>query len=357
MSTGLLVRLRAVRTLPPRLVLATALASLAGFSLGALQGQPLWAILLLGVLPWVPVLAFEMVWTYRHYGWLALFYVLVITQSAHFLEHVAQMYQIHVLHLHGSHAQGVFGRLNIEWVHFLWNTWVFVAAALLAYRFRRNWWLLPTLAIALWHESEHLYIMVEYWTTGAEGTPGLLAQGGAIAGGTSLTRPDLHFLYNAVETLPLVVAFAYQLRRSYDVWLARAFPLLSEDELTRITPRLRSLRFRPGRTIVSETQSPNGSYVLVKGQVDVVRRVGDGDDVHVATLGPGRLLGAPGSVPDVPTAASAVATTPVEVLVVDRETARTALGPPPSSDNGELPEALVVLRQRLRTAKSEPAGH
>jgi hypothetical protein len=42
-------------------------------------------------------------------------------------EHVAQIVQLHVLHLSGANAQGIVGRLNIEWVHFIWNVFVLVA--------------------------------------------------------------------------------------------------------------------------------------------------------------------------------------------------------------------------------------
>jgi hypothetical protein len=52
--------------------------------------------------------------------------VLVVTQTGHVFEHVAQMVQIHVLGLTGGSARGVFGALDIEWVHFIFNTWVIV---------------------------------------------------------------------------------------------------------------------------------------------------------------------------------------------------------------------------------------
>ena len=66
--------------------------------------------------------------------------------------------------------------------------------------------------ISAWHAVEHTYIMYVYLmyvylTTGLSGTPGLLASGGLIGGGLPLARPDLHFLYNLVETAPLVLAF------------------------------------------------------------------------------------------------------------------------------------------------------
>ena len=116
--------------------------------------------------------------------------------------------------LAGSHAHGVFGALDIEWVHFAWNTWVGIAGLLLLARFRTNYWLWLTMVIAVWHGFEHAYILSVYLTTGQAGTPGFLARGGAIAGGLPLLRPDLHFLYNLIETAPLVAGFIYQCRQT-----------------------------------------------------------------------------------------------------------------------------------------------
>jgi hypothetical protein len=48
--------------------------------------------------------------------------------------------------------------------------------------------------------------------TGVAGLPGLLAQGGAVVGGLPISRPDLHFLYNLIETVPLVLGFFQQVR-------------------------------------------------------------------------------------------------------------------------------------------------
>jgi len=108
----------------------------------------------------------------------------------------------------------VFGALDIEWVHFVWNSLVFVSLALLVWRFPRNPLLWATFVISIWHQVEHSYILSVYLRTGVAGTPGLLAKGGKIAGGLPLKRPDLHFFYNLIETLPLFGAFGLQLRRS-----------------------------------------------------------------------------------------------------------------------------------------------
>ena len=193
-----------------------ALAGLLSLGLLLLASSRAWAIWLVGataLAPWLPLLAVQTAWTYQRYQWLALFYVLVVTQTGHFLEHVAQMIQLHLLGLAGGDARGVFGALDIEWVHFVWNTWVLLAVLVLLVPFGANRWLRLTALLSGWHGLEHAFIFSVFLMTGVSGTPGLLSQGGALRGGLPIGRPDLHFIYNLVETLPLALAFLQQAAR------------------------------------------------------------------------------------------------------------------------------------------------
>jgi hypothetical protein len=56
-------------------------------------------------------------------------------------------------------------------------------------------------------------MITTYIRTGIPGTLGLLSSGGLPFGGLPIARPDLHFLYNLVETIPLLVAWIVELRR------------------------------------------------------------------------------------------------------------------------------------------------
>lgn len=137
----------------------------------------------------------------------ALFVAIVISQIFHLGEHVSQMIEIHVLGLSGANARGIIGALDIEWVHFIWNTWIIVGVIALLIAFPGNRWLWVAAILSCWHEIEHLVIMLTFLRTGLAGSPGLLSQGGMIAGGLPLARPDLHFLYNLVEVIPLIGAY------------------------------------------------------------------------------------------------------------------------------------------------------
>lgn len=156
--------------------------------------------------------------------WIALFAVLVLAQTAHLFEHVAQMVQLHVLAHTGASARGIVGQLDIEWVHFLWNAGVVVALAILLVQFGANRWLIVATAFASWHLVEHDVIMQAFLATGIPGSPGLLSTGGLILGGLPLARPDLHFVYNLIEASLIALAFVSQLRRDVGTAWPRPLP-------------------------------------------------------------------------------------------------------------------------------------
>ncbi len=311
-------RIMPTGAVPHYIIGITALVSFVGPILGGLLGWPLWAMTVTAVLPWLPLFTSEMIWIARHYSWLALFALLVIGQTGHFFEHVAQMVQIHILGLKGAAARGIIGPLDIEWVHFIWNTWVLIAVLVLLHRFRTNPWLWPTALLASWHEIEHVFIMSVYLTTGRAGTPGLLSQGGAIGGGLPLARADLHFLYNLLETIPLLVAFFYQVRRSSDAWLAQAFPHLPQQTLIEATRHLRPLQFAAGETLVRQGEAADRFYILTQGQVSITRQRPDGSKVLVESLESGQSFGEIALLTHEPHDASVRATSDVEVLALDK---------------------------------------
>jgi cyclic nucleotide-binding protein len=345
MFSPLLRRLITLQDVPQRIVVLTVVVAALGIGVGIEQSWPIWAIGLAGLLPFVPIFTLETIWTHRHYEWLAVFYILVVTQVGHFGEHVAQMIEIHVLNLTGPDARGIFGALDVEWVHFIWNTWIIVAAVLMLMvaSFRKNRWLWLTLAIAGWHELEHGYIMSVYLTTGVAGTPGLLAKGGLIDGGLPLTRADLHFIYNLIETTPLVLAFIWQLKHTYDEWLARALPHLSEQQLVEITHHVKTLQFAPGEVIVRQGDPSDRFYIITQGEVSATCVDPNGKEMQLGTYEIGNYFGEVGLLTQTPRTATIRAKTAVEVLALDRATFQMMI------KNSEATAGVLVsaVQQRL----------
>ncbi len=179
------------------------------------MGWQLWLVALLILLVWSPILFYTTRALYQHYRWMAFFFVLLVAQSVHFIEHIAQMIQIHILGLSGSQAHGIIGVLDFEWIHFLFDGgWVPICTYILFVVYRKsNAWLWVLIPVVTWHGIEHVVIISYYLRTGIVGSSGLLASGGAIAGGLPLTRPDLHFLYNLLEEALIVLAYVHQIKK------------------------------------------------------------------------------------------------------------------------------------------------
>ena len=213
MSTRMVKHIISSNTIPLFAVVGALLISLSLLIIHFI-GMDLWKVALLILLAWLPIFFFKTREIYRQYHWLAFFFVLLIAQSVHFTEHIAQMIQIHLLGLSGMQAHGIIGMLDLEWVHFIFDAvWLplFVYILLFVYR-KSNPWLWVLGVIVTWHAFEHVVIMSYYLRTGIVGSPGLLAHGGIIAGGLALIRPDLHFLYNLIEETLILIAYTYQLK-------------------------------------------------------------------------------------------------------------------------------------------------
>lgn len=217
MSKPLFKQIVSIHSVPFSILLLVSLFSWAMLFTHSIGWMP-WQIALVILIAWFPLFLAKTTSIYRRYHWLALFFVLAVVQSVHFIEHIAQMIQIHFLGFQGMEAHGIFGMLDLEVVHFTFDgALVPICTIALLFLFRKNPWLWVLLVIVTWHGIEHFYIMSVFLRTGIQGTPGLLSHGGAIAGGLPLIRPDLHFLYNLVEESLIVVGYIYQIKQTDSV--------------------------------------------------------------------------------------------------------------------------------------------
>jgi hypothetical protein len=409
-------RFLSFRRIPLRIVAITALASYA-LQIGAIvQGQPLYIIALYTLIPWIPLAVFEGIWKYEHYGWIAAFAVVTALQVGHLGEHALQVTQLRVLDgvlacppprdteanarravelglrptgqestgkvvtsvvhatpdgqpvrdaagqpVSGPPACGVFGQLDFETVHLVWDTLVWVGALWLLTKFPRNPWLWVAMVAASAHEVEHLFLgaifffdtakqftytetlwattvngnsitaypagvrqtLVDFYDAG--GKTGIMGRAGLFEQVFGLKdvlpiRPYLHFGYNTFVVVPTVIAFFVQVRRAYDEYLARALPQLTEEQLVRATPRLQSLRFPAGAVIVHQGDPADRFYIITRGFVEVVRHTPDGREVAVNRLGEGQYFGEIGLLHGGRRIATVRAVDAVEVLALDRET-------------------------------------
>jgi len=168
--------------------------------------------------PWIPLLAAETVWKYEHYGFWAIFGVVVLLQIGHMGEHTVQVTQLLLYRGALAQAHGVFGQLDFETIHFVWDSAIWVVLCFVLTRFGRgNRWLWVAFVAASLHEVEHLYLFWTYrtdpWFYMHGGLAGIMGNGGVI--GSPLARPYLHFAYNLIVVVPMLCAFLDQTRHVY----------------------------------------------------------------------------------------------------------------------------------------------
>lgn len=143
---------------------------------------------------------------------LRIFLVIVL---AHWAEHLTQAIQIYVLGWPLPEARGVLGvpfpwLVTSEWMHYGYALVMLVGFLVLRPGFTgtsRTWWN-TTLGIQVWHHFEHLLLLVQALT-------GSYLLGKAVP--TSLIqllapRVELHLFYNALVTLPMIVAMVLHTR-------------------------------------------------------------------------------------------------------------------------------------------------
>jgi hypothetical protein len=200
---------------PGRAVAVAATISLTGVAVAFVAGAHLWIGGLALVLPWIPLVAVEARWKYARYGVFAAFALLVLMQLLHMGEHTMQVGQLMVHQGDLAQSHGVFGQLDFELVHFVTDTILWITLGLLLIVFRGgNRWLWVAFAAASLHQVEHFYLFWLYHAHqsvySAGGFAGIMGSGGMI--GSPLDRPYLHFTYNFIIIVPLVIALWDQAR-------------------------------------------------------------------------------------------------------------------------------------------------
>src|SRR5579871_4859605 len=104
-----------INSVPTGALAITVAASWLGMVITIVLQYPLVVIGIVTLIPWLPLFFSEATWKYRHYAWFALIELLVIVQGLHFIEHIAQITEVDLLHLPRSQARGIFGNLDQEY--------------------------------------------------------------------------------------------------------------------------------------------------------------------------------------------------------------------------------------------------
>ena len=199
-----------------RWVRAALALSLATIPVSVALGATLWMAWLAILAPWWVVIALEVRLKYARDAMFTIFGLMVILQLLHMVEHSTQLAQLALTGGALAKAHGVIGQLDFETVHFVADTTLWISLAVLTVHFKgRNAWLWVAFAAASLHEIEHLYL---FWLYTAENTVYLSGGAAGIMGhygliGSPLDRPYLHYTYNFIVIVPMILAFWDDARR------------------------------------------------------------------------------------------------------------------------------------------------
>jgi alkyl hydroperoxide reductase subunit AhpC len=103
---------------------------------------------------------------------------------------------------------------------------------------------------------------------------------------------------------------------SDDDWLEKVFPHLAGPDLEALAETAEKLWYSDRVSIVAEGEDANRFYVIVKGEVAVTRRTPEGEEIELATLGPGQFFGEVGILAETRRTATVRAVGKVELLAL-----------------------------------------
>lgn len=136
--------------------------------------------------------------------------------ALHWAEHVIQAFQIWVLGYKKPAAKGLIGAqfpwlVTSEWLHYGFAVVMLVGLAVLLPGFGGRAWAfwLGALGIQVWHFVEHQILFLQattghYWF-GAKVPTSVVQQF------WPMSRPEIHLVYNALVTIPMVVALYFHM--------------------------------------------------------------------------------------------------------------------------------------------------
>jgi peroxiredoxin (alkyl hydroperoxide reductase subunit C) len=112
---------------------------------------------------------------------------------------------------------------------------------------------------------------------------------------------------------------------SDDDWLEKVFPHVTGPSLDILAESAEKVAVVAGETILEQGDAADRFYVIAGGEVTVSRRSPEGEDVELATLGPGQFFGEVGLLAETRRTATVRAMDDVELLALDWSTFQSAL--------------------------------
>ncbi|MBW4535183.1 MAG: hypothetical protein KME09_14710 [Pleurocapsa minor HA4230-MV1] len=122
---------------------------------------------------------------------------------AHFVEHLAQIYELYVLGWSRPLCLGFLGLwqpalMHSEWLHYGYALFMLIGLYQLQRQVKTRWWV-TTIYLQQFHHLEHLLLLIQ-------ALGGVAMANRTSIGGAFFPRLELHFFYNLVVMIPMMIA-------------------------------------------------------------------------------------------------------------------------------------------------------
>lgn len=126
----------------------------------------------------------------------------------HFLEHIVQLTQLYLLGWPRSQSMGLLGTvypwlMMSEWLHYGHALFMMLGLAVFRLSPIAGFWWSLAMWLAFYHHIEHAILLAQFF----EGVQ--MAQRASL-GSFLMPRLELHFFYNLMILLPMLIAFRFQ---------------------------------------------------------------------------------------------------------------------------------------------------
>jgi peroxiredoxin (alkyl hydroperoxide reductase subunit C) len=119
-----------------------------------------------------------------------------------------------------------------------------------------------------------------------------------------------------------------------DDWLAKVFPDLAGPELDALAERAERLSFAADEEIIAQGDAADRFYVIEEGEVAVSRQSPEGEQIELATLGPGQFFGEVGLLAETRRTATVRAIGDVKLLALSWQEFKETLEESDSAERG-----------------------
>ncbi len=125
------------------------------------------------------------------------------------------------------------------------------------------------------------------------------------------------------------------------------FSHMKKEDLERIAKQTRYHEFQEGDVIISEGERDNRLFIVVSGQVEAVKGLGEKNERHLGAFGPNGYFGEMALIDDLARSASVIARRPTRILSLERWDLRKEIEKSPVM----AMELLQMLSRRVRATE------